>query len=236
LEHEMHVVGDEGIGGYEPRVHRNTAERMPADDLARFRSLPGLTSTASDALDDARIPSGISASELTPRVPDGAVVGHAITLRYLPERQSRHASHEEARLAHLTAMATALPGDILVIDASGAEISTFGAMAGLAAREAGLGAVIVDGAIRDVNELRSIGLPIWSRSVTPLTGKWRLEAVEVNGPVHCGGRQVRPGDLVLADPTGVAFVPVERIGEVIPSVIDIATREMTRLQEEIGQA
>ena len=58
---------------------------------------------------------------------------------------------------------------------------------------------MVDGGVRDVGQSRSIGFPIWSRDISPITGKWRCVTVEVNGPVSIAGLAVRPGDLVIAD-------------------------------------
>ena len=54
---------------------------------------------------------------------------------------------------------------------------------------------------------RSIDYPVWASEITPVTGKWRLETVEINGEIQMGGVRVNPGDLVVADDTGVCFVP-----------------------------
>ena len=74
---------------------------------------------------------------------------------------------------------------------------------------------IVDGGIRDVGQSRALGYPIWSTERTPITGKWRLEAAEINGPVVICGIRVEPGDLVVADDTGVCFVPRDKIMDVL---------------------
>ena len=52
-----------------------------------------------------------------------------------------------------------------------------------------------------------MGWPVWCRGFTPITGKWRMQTVEVNGTVQIAGIAVRPGDLVCADEAGIAFVP-----------------------------
>jgi regulator of RNase E activity RraA len=66
---------------------------------------------------------------------------------------------------------------------------------------------IVMGGVRDVRHSRSIDYPIWASEITPVTGKWRLETVEINGEIQMGDVRVNAGDLVVADDTGVVFVP-----------------------------
>jgi 4-hydroxy-4-methyl-2-oxoglutarate aldolase len=73
---------------------------------------------------------------------------------------------------------------------------------------------IVDGAVRDARALRALGLPVWRRSVRPLAYTRRLECVARDVPVTCGGVQVAPGDLIVADADGVAVVPQGRAAEI----------------------
>lgn len=70
------------------------------------------------------------------------------------------------------------------------------------------------GAVRDVDEIRASGLAVWTRAVTPITGSGRIEAVAVNTPIVAGSVQVLPGDVVVADESGVCFIPTERFTEV----------------------
>ncbi len=60
--------------------------------------------------------------------------------------------------------------------------------------------------MRDVPDFRSTGYPNWSAAVTPKTGKWRLQAAEINGPVNICGVLAHAGDLVVADYTGVCAI------------------------------
>jgi regulator of RNase E activity RraA len=71
------------------------------------------------------------------------------------------------------------------------------------------------GGVRDERHSRSIGYPIWASEITPMTGKWRLETVEINGEIQMGQVRVNPGDLVVADDTGVVFIPRDFILEVL---------------------
>jgi regulator of RNase E activity RraA len=157
------------------------------------------------------------------------VVGHAITISYLPERSVMHGPDRyprPSRLAHRHLFSTASPGDVAVFDARGeAGISVMGGLAAGEAVAAGVSAVIVDGAVRDLSEIGAVNLSVWSRGITPITGKWRLEAVAVNGTISCAGVQVQPGDLVVADDSGVCFVPYAIIDEVLAIMREIVAHE-----------
>jgi regulator of RNase E activity RraA len=98
-------------------------------------------------------------------------------------------------------------------------------MGALDALNAGLSGFVVDGAIRDIDEYLAIGFPVWSRALTPLTGKGRLEGVSINAPVSCGGHQICTGDLVLADGTGVCFIPAELAETLVERVLDAGKAE-----------
>jgi 4-hydroxy-4-methyl-2-oxoglutarate aldolase len=230
----MGVAGDETTGRA-PGVDVATAAfaRLAAQRLAQLRAVPGLTATASDVLDELGLRLAVPAGTLVPRSAGGPVAGHVVTLAYLPERRTPRRALEEAAdpgLAHLTAFEAAEPGDVVVIDVRGsAGVSVLGGMATHAALAAGVAGCIVDGAIRDLGEIRAQGLPVWSRSVTPVTGKWRLQAVSVNRPVACAGVQVRAGDLALADETGICFVPAELAAQVTERVLEVARREAAEL-------
>jgi regulator of RNase E activity RraA len=83
------------------------------------------------------------------------------------------------------------------------------------ARRQGFVGAIVDGTVRDPEQYRGMGWPVWCRGFTPITGKYRMQTVEVNGVVQVCDIQVKPGDLVCADEAGVAVVPRERAAELL---------------------
>src|SRR5262249_11764582 len=157
------------------------------------------------------------------------VVGQVQTLAYLPSR--RHVlydGHDQSppRLAHLALYRLSRAGDVAVIDARmETPVSVLGRLAANAAAPLGLARLIADGAVRDVDQIAAAGLPLWSRSVTPRSGKSRAEAVSVNAPVQCGGVQVAPGDLAVADATGICFVPVELVDDVAARVLEVTAAE-----------
>jgi len=176
---------------------------------------------------------------LRPVVPGKTAVGPAVTLRYLVERLTVTKSFTEkavARLADRDAYAVAQPGDLVVMDAGGAEISCMGGLSTTVAVARKLSGCVVHGGVRDVATIRGKGYPVWSTHITPRSGKYRLEAVEINGPVTIGGVQVRPGDLVVADDSGVVVVPLERAEEVLRHAREAAAREQRIIQMLAGGA
>jgi regulator of RNase E activity RraA len=78
----------------------------------------------------------------------------------------------------------------------------------------GLAALVVDGAVRDVEGLAAGPLPVLARGVNHL-GPYKVGPGEIGGPVHAGGTVVRSGDVVVADADGVVVVPRERLAEVV---------------------
>jgi regulator of RNase E activity RraA len=167
----------------------------------------------SDALDHLGYRLAVPASALAPvgkAARDSVVIGRVMTLRYLPLRLSPGPADRSGRLAHGTVFDMAKPGDVLVISAPPEmAVSVLGGNALAAAKAAGLAGVIVDGYIRDVDELDDVGLPVWAQAITPVSGRGRLEAVEINGPVLVGTAHVIAGDVAIADQSGISFVPAE---------------------------
>lgn len=186
-----------------------------------YKYAGGLTSTIADILDSMGIVGAVSASILKPVVPGKTVIGPVVTLRYLFERKTPTQGFVEknkGRMADRDAYAVAQPGDIVVYDADGREVSCQGGMSSNVAVKTGIAATICDGGVRDVEEMRALGYPVWSRHVTPITGKFRIQAAEINGPVLINGIQVCPGDLCVADDNGVCFIPYEHILDVLERV------------------
>jgi regulator of RNase E activity RraA len=117
-------------------------------------------------------------------------------------------------MAEFEAHNLARPGDVVVIDGV-AGVSNMGGISSQTGKRSGEEGAIVWGGVRDVAHSRSVGYPMWSTEVTPVTGKWRIQTVEINGDIEIGDVRVSPGDLVLADDTGVCFVPASRAVEVL---------------------
>jgi 4-hydroxy-4-methyl-2-oxoglutarate aldolase len=184
--------------------------------LDGFRNLGDLTGTVSDVLDQLGIVGAVPASVLRPSDPKARIVGRALTVYNRARTQSvpEAVATKKSGLGEIKAHRLAQAGDVLVIQGIPNVSSLGGVSASVGKRQGEIGA-IVDGGARDVDHSRSIGYPIWSSSVTPITGKWRVETVAVNEPVLIAGITVAPGDVVLADECGVCFIPLSRAAEVL---------------------
>jgi regulator of RNase E activity RraA len=129
------------------------------------------------------------------------------------------------------ALQVAQPSDIVVVATSGNTASAvFGELMCHTAVAQRLGGIIVDGAIRDVPAIARLGLPAYSRSVSP--GSCDKDGPgEINVPISCGNTVVSPGDIVVGDEDGVAVVPRAHAEEVLQLVADLVVREEQRIAE-----
>jgi regulator of RNase E activity RraA len=209
--------------------------RLPQAVIEGFKGLDDLTGIASDAMDDLGIIGVVPGSVLKPTDPKAKVVGQALTLhnQRINKTVAEAVAGKVSGLSDIEAHNLAAPGDIIVIQGVPGVSSMGGIMATIARRSGEIGAV-VDGAVRDIDHSRGIGYPVWCSSVSPMTGKWRIQTVGVNVPVNICGIIVHPGDLVLADEVGVCFVPHARAAEVleVAQAIMIAEHKRLRLVEE----
>jgi 4-hydroxy-4-methyl-2-oxoglutarate aldolase len=171
----------------------------------------------------------VGASVLKPTMPGTIMVGPALTLRNILQRIEPLAGARDHvnKMAEFECHNLAHPGDVLVIDGV-ANVSNMGGNSAQTGKRQGEAGAIVQGGIRDVPHQRSVGYPIWASDITPVTGKWRIEAAEINGPVMIGGVQVHPGDLVVADDTGVCFIPRDKVLEVLEAAEAKAKAEAAR--------
>ncbi len=171
------------------------------------------TSDISDLLWNLGYQLDVPGSIISP-IADIYVVGPVTTMQYLPQRHNPQNSQN--KLNHKVGYKEAKPGDVLVM--IGDQTGTFSVLGGNAAKlakEAGIIACLVDGAIRDTKEIHEIEFPVWTRAKTPKTGRFTLELSQVNCPVNFCGIQVLPGDIAVADTDGICFIPREALKEIV---------------------
>ncbi len=125
----------------------------------------------------------------------------------------------------------AKPGDIIVIDVGGAPMAVWGELATNSAMMMGVNGVVIDGSIRDIDDIRKLGFPAFARMTVPCAG----EAKGYGGigmEIIIGGQMVRTGDWIIGDESGLIVVPKEVAVEVANRSIDVNERE-NRTREEI---
>ena len=129
------------------------------------------------------------------------------------------------------AMEIAQPGDIVVVSTNGNTTNAvFGELMGHSAVASRLGGLVVDGAVRDVEELIALRFPVFSRSVSA-GGCDKDGPGEINVPIACGNTVVTPGDIVVGDSQGVVVIPQQDAADVLQLVIALKDREVKRIEE-----
>jgi regulator of RNase E activity RraA len=189
--------------------------RPPQGAVARFMALGDPSGIISDTMDELGIPSGvIGASVLRPTIPGTTIVGPALTVRNILQRIDplQGARDHVNRMAEFEAH----------------NLSNIGGISAQTGKRQGELGAIVQGGVRDIAHSRAVGYPVWASDITPVTGKWRLETVEINGQIQIGEVRVSPGDLVVADDTGVCFIPRDLVLEVLEAAEEKAKAEVLR--------
>lgn len=170
--------------------------KRPSNDLLqRFKNIP--TAFIGDTVNrffcvDSRIKMINKKSQLS-------MVGSAFTVR------TRIADN---LMVH-KAIDMAKPGDVIVIDAEGnMNAAIFGDHMATMAMKKKFAGYVVDGCIRDVEEIEKMDFPVFAKGVNP-RGPYKDGPGEINVPISCGGVVVRPGDIIVGDRDGLAVIPLE---------------------------
>jgi len=125
------------------------------------------------------------------------------------------------------------PGDIIVVEHRGRiDVSGWDGLLSRGAVRRGVAAVLVDGACRDIDESRALGLPVFARAAVPVTARGRVAEHSCQEPITFGAVAVKPGDLVIADGSGIVFVDQSRAEDILSTAEDIHAREQ-RMAEAI---
>lgn len=156
------------------------------------------------------------------------IFGRAITMKLKPagfEKPTQHLGTAAIDLAQ--------PGNIIVIENTvRPDAPGWGGLLSLGAKTKGLGGVVSDGPIRDVDECEQLGFPVYSRSVVPISARGRIVQESVNQEIQFAGVQVKPNDIVIADGSGVVIIPASKAAEVIAAATEMLDQEM-KMAEEI---
>lgn len=180
------------------------------------------TGNIADAVEEVTGARGFMYHDMKP-VYESKIVGPAATA-YL--RPVLHTDDREYPNYALQILDEAEEGSILVyVLENGLEIAGIGDLMATTAKVRNLGGAVIDGGARDVRDLREIGFPVFSRSITPATSVGRYVSVAKQIPVQCAGVTVRPGDLIVGDLDGVVVVPREYAAQVVEKVQEYREKE-----------
>jgi regulator of RNase E activity RraA len=214
-----------------PREAIRTLEipRVPTAILDSLRNLIDLTGTLSDACDELGIVALIPGYVLPPVNLGKRIVGPAVTVRNIARDVQTHKAAQDKinTQGETEAHNLAEHGDVLVIEGVMGCSNMGGQSATIAKRQGFIGA-IVDATVRDPDQYRTMDWPVWCKGFTPITGKWRMQTVEVNGTVQICGVAVRPGDIVCADDAGVAIIPHDKAAQVLEVALKIDAGDSKR--------
>ena len=177
------------------------------------------TCALSDALDSLNLKGatwGVRPMWQCPRI-----AGRAVTMKIKPAGLEQPKQH-----LGTAPIEAAQPGDIIVIDNAGKlEFSCWGGLLALSAKLKGLSGVVIDGASRDIDEARDLKFPVYARGAVPMTARGRVVQESYNQEIQFAGVQCRPGDLVIADWSGVVIVPQEKEDDVVAAAESIYAKE-----------
>lgn len=211
------------------RIKKIKFPRVSKDIINQFLEIEDLTTTVSDVLDSLGIKGTVPASYISPVISGKKVVGPAVTIRNIPERKTPtqgYIDKDFIRMSTRDIYYLAEPGDVLVTDFGGnLDVSNMGGQSCTVAKSRGLAGNIVNGAVRDLSTIKNIDYPVWTSGRTPITGKFRIEAIEMNGPITLHDVVVEPGDLMIADDSGICVVPFDKIELVLEKVKSIVAEE-----------
>ncbi len=180
------------------------------------------TASVADAVDKLAGKRGYMDQSIKPRINDKRVVGPAMTVQEGPTTEFVPPQHA------LDQIDCADAGSVLVIGIDGeANVAVWGGLMTAGASARGLAGAILDGGVRDVTEIRrDYDFPVYARAVSPGTTLGRFKTLGANVPVVCGGVEVNPGDIIVADIDGVVVVPRTLAEEILALAQEIDRREL----------
>lgn len=188
--------------------------------IKRFQALD--TTCVSDAMDKTGIECAVYG--VKPVRTGEKICGRAFTVHYMPCGAVRGTVGDF--------LDDVKPGEVIVIDNAGRDNCTvWGDIMAATAKKMGIEGTVIDGVCRDIPAILECGYPVFSKGYYMRTGKDRVYVDAVNVPVTLSDIEVRPGDIIMGDDTGVIVVPAERAAEVadIAENIDAKEKEILKL-------
>ena len=201
--------------------YKSDFERPAADLIAPYRNLMNKTGCLTGNVGDCIGRAAAMDARIKSLAAGMKIVGPALTVRVPPT---------DNLMIH-KALTLIKPGDVLVIEGGGNHSwALLGFLMVSTAQKLGVAGIVADGCVRDAQEIRRSGFPVFSAGLSP-NGPFKEGPGEINYPISCGGQVVRPGDIIIADDDGVVVMKQELVESVIEEVDKIIQREGKRLAE-----
>lgn len=179
--------------------------KRPSPGIAKAFA-PFSTSTVSDALD--RLGIGGGCKGIRPVIPNVKIAGTAYTIRYVPVGATKGTVGDY--------IDDVPRGDVIVLDNNGrTDCTVWGDILTVTAKMKGIAGTVIDGVCRDMPTILEEKYPVFSRGAFMMTGKDRVMVEATQVMVSIGGVQVRPGDILVGDDSGVVVVPQEMAAQVL---------------------
>jgi len=174
------------------------------------------TANISDAMHRAPVMKDIKTQN-----PGTKIIGKAVTVTTYPGDWAKP----------VEAIDYASEGDVIVINALGMGPAVWGELASESCKKRKIAGVVIDGAVRDIKEIRKMNFGIFSKEICSNAGEPKGEG-EINTQIKCGGININPGDWIIGDDDGVVVVPQEKAIEIANRALDVFEKE-NRIREEI---
>ena len=177
--------------------------------------------TISDAMDKIGLFGGVY--HLKQLTSTRKIVGQVVTVKL-----AKSGKATANKTTHLGAIAIDTAGEetVIVVDNQGnIDVGAWGGILSIAAKAAGIIAIIIEGSVRDVDEIRAMDLPVYARGSVPISARGRVSEIATNKPIKIGEVQVHPDDYVIGDASGIVFIPQQSIEPVLREAAMIAQKE-----------
>jgi 4-hydroxy-4-methyl-2-oxoglutarate aldolase len=189
--------------------YRTEFDRLSEADLAPWRNVPPAI------VGDCMNRSQVMAARIKPIAPGMILAGQARTVTCMVGDNA--AAHVAISLAE--------PDEILVVDARAhTDTAVWGGIMTRAAMQRGIAGLVIDGAVRDVAEIRELGFPVFTSGVVPAGPSKGFGGI-IDGAIACGNCPVHPGDLIIGDDDGIAVVPLARHSDLLAASLEKISQE-----------
>jgi regulator of RNase E activity RraA len=204
-------------------------DKLPSvsvDAIARLRKVGA--GGVGDALSQLGIRSAQLPNAMRPVYCPGNMCGQAVTLRQIPSRGRKGAENH-----HIDILYSASPGQVVVIDSGMPDLIMMGGRGVLIGKQRGLEGLMLNAAVRDLDEIEATGLPVFATGVMVSSARPRavVETEGMNVTLSFLGSRIDPGDVIVAGRDGVVVVPVDAVTEVLKLAEELDRSDKEQLEK-----